>query len=121
MPVKKVEETKQVSLTCTYLCDTQYETAMFKILNIKNKYKNNKYLKQKINRYENEDFIFINKSKIKLELQKHRKYRVIVLFDDFYDALGNYILYFSDTHIVDKGEYKAPKRIVLDVSSDDEN
>ena len=54
---------KQVSLICAYVCNTKYDSAMFRI--IESKYMNNDYLKQKMKKYETEQYVYINIKKLR--------------------------------------------------------
>ena len=81
---------KQVSLICSYICDTKYNSVMFRI--IESKYMDNEFLKQKLKDYENNKYIYVNKKKINIVLDTETKYKVYLHFDDFTDG-EKYILY----------------------------
>lgn len=93
---------KQVSIICSYVCETKFNSYMFRI--IESKYLDNKYLRQKIKHYENEDYIYINKKKLlNVELDTNTKYKIYILFNEFTDKKGDYVLYYEQVLLKNKG------------------
>ncbi len=97
-------DTKQVSFLCSYVCNTKYNSAMFRIIEIPKKYLGNEYLNQKLKEYENEQYIYVNMKKMAgVELDTSTKYKVYLLFNDFTDAKGQYVLYYQQVLVKNKG------------------
>ena len=95
---------KQVSLMCSYVCDTKYSSAMFRVIEIPDKHRENKYLNQKLKEYEGAEYIYINRKKLNnVELDTNTKYKVYVLFEDFTDKQGQYVLYYKAVLVKNKG------------------
>lgn len=103
-PVPKVNE-NQVSFTASYVCTTKFDSAMLRILEIPDKYQNHVHLTSKLKEYEDSQYIYINNKKLNgMKLEMNRKYKVYLLFDDFTDNKGTYVLYIKQVLIKDKGE-----------------
>ena len=93
---------KQVSLTCAYVCNTKYDSAMFRI--IESKYMDNEYLQQKVKEYEENQYIYINMKKLNnVDLDTSTKYKIYILFEDFTDKKGQYVLYYKQVLVKNKG------------------
>lgn len=99
-----VSNPKQVSFTASYVCMTKYDSAMFRIIEIPDKYQTNHFLNQKLREYEEAQYIYINMKKLTgVSLDTSRKLKVYILFEDFTDKKGQYVLYFKAVLIKDKG------------------
>jgi hypothetical protein len=97
-------QSKQVSFTASYVCDTKFSAAMLRVLEIPQKYLDNTFLNQKLKDYEQSQYIYINRKKLTgVELDTSRKYKVYLLFEDFTDKKGEYVLYINEVLIKDKG------------------
>ena len=100
---------KQVSFTAAYVCETKFAAAMLRVLEIPDKHQDNTFLNQKLKDYEQSQYIYINRKKLTgVELDTSRKYKVYLLFEDFTDKKGQYVLYINEVLIKDKG--KLPER-----------
>ncbi len=99
------ESTKQVNFLASFVCNTKFNSAMFRIIEIPEKYMDNTLLLQKLKDYENSQYIYVNEKKLNgMSLETNRKYKVYLLFEDFTDKQGEYVLYIKQTLIKDKGE-----------------
>lgn len=109
MPTTTSTESKQVSFTAAYVCDTKFSAAMLRVLEVPDKHQDNTFLNQKLKDYEQSQYIYINRKKLTgVELDTSRKYKVYLLFEDFTDKKGQYVLYINEVLIKDKG--KLPER-----------
>ena len=97
-------ESLQVSITAAFVCVTKYNSNMFRVIDIPEKYRQNKHLNTKLKLYEDNQYIYINEKKVSTELDKTRKYKIYILFSEFTDKKGDYVLYISETLLKDKGE-----------------
>lgn len=96
---------QQVSFTASYVCNTKYDSAMFRIIEVPEEHKTNHFLNQKIRQYENSDYIYINMKKLSgVTLDTTRKLKIYILFEDFTDRKGDYVLYYKQVLVKDKGE-----------------
>ena len=100
------EPVKQVNLMCSYVCMTKFNSAMFQVISIPDKYQDNTYLNQKLKDYENSQYLYINSKKLNgLSLETNRKYKVYLLFEDFTSKKDDtYVLYYKQVLIKDKGQ-----------------
>lgn len=114
----KTSNSKQISFVGAFVSKTKYNSFMFRI--ISSNYLENKYLKQKLKHYEGSNYIHIKNNKINIELDRQTKYKVYILFDDF-EKDGDYILYYKEVLIKNKG--KLDERIFNSniIDSDDED
>lgn len=100
----KQSNPKQVSLICSYVCDTKYSSAMFRVIEISDKHRSNEYLTQKLKEYEGAEYIYINRKKLQnVDLDTNTKYKVYILFEDFTDKQGQYVLYYKAVLVKNKG------------------
>ena len=98
----------QVHFMASYVCMTKFDSAMLRVLEIPEKYMQHQHLTKKLKEYEGSQYIYINAKKLNgVELQQNRKYKVYLLFDDFTDKQGTYVLYIKQTLFKDKGEMEA--------------
>jgi len=100
----KTTTPKQVNFTASFVCDTKFKAAMLRIIEIPEKFKNNKHLLSKLKNYEDSQYIYINHKKINgTSLVKDIKYKVYLLFEDFTSNDDKYILYIKQTLFKNKG------------------
>ncbi len=106
-----VEETPmQVNLMVTYVTMTKYDSAMFRVLEIPEKFRNNKHLTAKLKEYEDNQYIYVKSSKMNgASLEQNRKLKLYLLFSEFTDKKGDYVLYIKETAIKDKGVLESTK------------
>ena len=99
------QPTKQVNFTASYVCNTKFDSAMFRVIEIPDKFQNHPLLSQKLKQYEDNDYIYINMKKLSgVSLDVTRKLKIYLLFEDFTDKKGDYVLYYSAVLVKDKGE-----------------
>ena len=98
------QPTQQVNFTCSYVCNTKYDSAMFRIIEIPIKYQNHPLLLQKLKEYEENQYIYINMKKLTgVTLDDKKLLKVYILFEDFTDKKGDYVLYYKAVLVKDKG------------------
>jgi hypothetical protein len=98
----------QVSFTASFVCTTKFDSAMLRILEIPEKYMNHVHLTSKLKEYEGSNYIYINNKKLNgMKLEMNRKLKVYLLFDEFTDKKGVYVLYIKQVLVKDKGELEA--------------
>ena len=99
------QPTQQVNFTCSYVCNTKYDSAMFRVIEIPSKYQGHPLLSQKLKEYEENEYIYINMKKLTgVSLDATRLLKVYILFEDFTDKKGDYVLYYKQVLVKDKGE-----------------
>ncbi len=77
---------------------------MFRVIEIADKHRGNEYLTQKLKEYEGAEYIYINRKKLQnVDLDTNTKYKVYILFEDFTDKKGDYVLYYKAVLVKNKG------------------
>ena len=104
-PTKTQANKNQVSFMASYVTTTtKYDSAMFRIISIPEKYEEHTMLNQKLKEYEGSMYIYINNKKLQgTRLEQNRKYKVYILFDEFVDNKKVYVLYLKSVLVKDKG------------------
>lgn len=103
-PTKTQSNPNQVSFMASYVCMTKYDSGMFRIIEIPDKYEDHAMLNQKLKEYEGSMYIYINMKKLaNVSLETNRKYKVYILFDEFVDRNKVYVLYLKSVLLKDRG------------------
>ncbi len=99
------QPSKQVNITCSYVTNTKFDSAMFRVIEIPDKFQNHELLLTKLKEYEDSQYIYINMKKLTgVSLDTTRKLKIYILFEEFTDKKGQHVIYYKQVLVKDKGE-----------------